>query len=100
MIRKVVFMENYKAETYGERIADTYDNWYSSPDESSIAMLSDLRIAAAYWNWESELDMMARVAGMKLVDRWGDWERGVFSVQQKVPFSVFTEILTVRIYEY
>ncbi|MCD4774621.1 MAG: class I SAM-dependent methyltransferase [Candidatus Aegiribacteria sp.] len=35
-------MENYKAETYGDRIADTYDNWYSSPEESSITLLSDL----------------------------------------------------------
>jgi len=31
------------------------------------------------YTWPSELDMMARAAGMKLVDRWGDWERGPFS---------------------
>lgn len=35
-------MKNYKAETYGDRIADIYDNWYSSPDDSSITLLSDL----------------------------------------------------------
>ncbi len=35
-------MEKYDAETYGERIADIYDDWYSSPDESSINLLSDL----------------------------------------------------------
>lgn len=35
-------MKNYKADTYGERIADIYDNWYSSPEDSSIALLSDL----------------------------------------------------------
>lgn len=35
-------MENYKAETYGDRIADIYDNWYGSPDDSSITLLSDL----------------------------------------------------------
>ena len=35
-------MEEYRPETYGEKIADIYDDWYSSPDESSIALLSDL----------------------------------------------------------
>lgn len=35
-------MENYKAETYGKKIADIYDSWYSSVGESSIALLSDL----------------------------------------------------------
>ncbi|MEN8209392.1 MAG: methyltransferase domain-containing protein [Candidatus Fermentibacteria bacterium] len=35
-------MEKYQPETYGEKIADIYDDWYSSPDESSIALLSDL----------------------------------------------------------
>ena len=35
-------MEKYQPETYGEKIADIYDDWYSSPDESSISLLSDL----------------------------------------------------------
>ncbi len=35
-------MEKYRPETYGEKIADVYDDWYSSPDESSITLLSDL----------------------------------------------------------
>ncbi len=35
-------MENFKVETYGERIADIYDNWYSSPEELSVALLCDL----------------------------------------------------------
>lgn len=35
-------MENYQDKTYGEKIADIYDNWYSSPEESSIALLCDL----------------------------------------------------------
>ncbi len=35
-------MEKYRPETYGEKIADIYDDWYSSPDESSISLLSGL----------------------------------------------------------
>ena len=35
-------MKNYTPETYGERIAGVYDTWYNSPDEASIALLSEL----------------------------------------------------------
>lgn len=41
------------------------------------------------YTWPSELDMMARVAGMKLVDRWGDWERGAFSSSSVRHISVY-----------
>ena len=29
--------------------------------------------------WPSELDLMARIAGMRLVDRWADWDRSPFT---------------------
>lgn len=29
--------------------------------------------------WPSELDLMARLAGMRLVERWEDWERSPFT---------------------
>jgi Methyltransferase domain len=29
--------------------------------------------------WHSELDLMARVAGMRLVERWGSWSRDPFT---------------------
>ena len=35
-------MENYLDDTYGEKIADIYDDWYSSPDEVNITLLSEL----------------------------------------------------------
>jgi len=35
-------MEKYNAETYGQRIADIYDDWYPSPEGPSIALLSEL----------------------------------------------------------
>lgn len=41
------------------------------------------------YTWPSELDMMARVAGMKLADRWGDWERGVFSSTSGKHISIY-----------
>ena len=33
-------MEKYGAETYGERIAEVYDNWYPAADEDCIAFLA------------------------------------------------------------
>ncbi len=39
--------------------------------------------------WPSELDMMARVAGMKLIDRWGDWEREPFTSSSTKHISVY-----------
>ena len=35
-------MGDYKEDTYGERIADVYDDWYQSYDELAVAVLSEL----------------------------------------------------------
>ena len=35
-------MDNYREDTYGERIAGIYDAWYSAVDEAAIATLSEL----------------------------------------------------------
>lgn len=35
-------MKNYSDDTYGERVAHTYDDWYKDVDDSAIDMLSSL----------------------------------------------------------
>jgi SAM-dependent methyltransferase len=35
-------MENYTKETYGERIAEIYDQWYSEFDPAAVATLAEL----------------------------------------------------------
>jgi SAM-dependent methyltransferase len=35
-------METYQEETYGDRIAGIYDDWYADYDEAAVAALSDL----------------------------------------------------------
>lgn len=35
-------MENYRAEMFGERFADVYDDWFPDADERMIARLSEL----------------------------------------------------------
>jgi len=39
--------------------------------------------------WPSELDLMARVAGMALSDRWSDWSREPFTSQSRSHVSVW-----------
>jgi SAM-dependent methyltransferase len=39
--------------------------------------------------WPSELDLMARLAGLVLQHRWGDWARGDFTAQSGHHVSVY-----------
>jgi SAM-dependent methyltransferase len=39
--------------------------------------------------WPSELDLMARIAGMKLHQRWSDWNRGPFTSHSHSHISVW-----------
>jgi Methyltransferase domain len=39
--------------------------------------------------WPSELDLMARIAGMRLRERWGGWKREGFSSASELHVSVY-----------
>lgn len=39
--------------------------------------------------WPSELDLMAKLAGLSLADRWADWHRSPFSVESTSHVSVW-----------
>ncbi len=39
--------------------------------------------------WPSELDLMARLAGLRLAHRWGGWDRTPFTMESDVHVSVF-----------
>ena len=39
--------------------------------------------------WPSELDLMARLAGMTLVERWSDWDRERFTAESRSHVSVW-----------
>jgi SAM-dependent methyltransferase len=41
------------------------------------------------WVWPSELDLMARIAGMELEARWGDWGRSPFGAGSDRHVSVW-----------
>jgi SAM-dependent methyltransferase len=39
--------------------------------------------------WPSELDLMARIAGLRLTERWGGWTREPFSARSENVISVY-----------
>jgi len=39
--------------------------------------------------WPSELDLMARVAGLRLEDRWADWDRSPFTSESDSQVAVY-----------
>ncbi|MBL0886026.1 class I SAM-dependent methyltransferase [Myceligenerans sp. I2] len=39
--------------------------------------------------WPAELDLMARIAGMRLVERWADWDRSPFTADSRKHVSVW-----------
>jgi hypothetical protein len=39
--------------------------------------------------WPSELDLMARIAGMRLEHRWGGWDREPFTGLSPAHVSVY-----------
>ncbi len=39
--------------------------------------------------WPSELDLMARLAGLRLRNRWADWRRSPFTAQSRSHVSVY-----------
>ncbi|MCA5892568.1 class I SAM-dependent methyltransferase [Isoptericola sp. NEAU-Y5] len=39
--------------------------------------------------WPSELDLMARIAGLRLVHRWADWDRSPFTAESRSHVSVW-----------
>ena len=42
--------------------------------------------------WPSELDLMARVAGIRVQDRWADWHRAPFTSESDSQVAVFEKV--------
>ncbi|MFC7596662.1 hypothetical protein ACFQU3_15195 [Terrabacter sp. GCM10028922] len=41
--------------------------------------------------WPSELDLMARIAGLTLRDRWADWTKAPFTAESESHVSVWSK---------
>ncbi len=47
--------------------------------------------------WPAELDLMARLAGMQLRERWSDWSRAPFTSESRSHVSVWEKVATSAI---
>lgn len=50
---------------------------------------TQLRPVHLRYAWPSELDLMARLAGLELRDRWGGWDRSPFTASSGMHISVY-----------
>jgi len=39
--------------------------------------------------WPSELDLMARIAGLQLRERWAGWQREAFTAESRSHVSIY-----------
>jgi SAM-dependent methyltransferase len=61
-------------------------------DESHVALTRDgvrLSPIVTRYAWPSEIDLMARIAGLRLVDRWGGWKQEPFTADSRRHISVY-----------
>ena len=47
---------------------------------------------AMRYAWTAEIDLMARLAGLTLVDRWGGWDRRPFDARSRMHVSVYQKL--------
>ena len=62
-----------------------YSSYYLIFEDQSVRQV---RVSFRY-AWPSELDLMARLAGMRLRDRWSSWDGKPFTASSKTHVSVY-----------
>lgn len=63
----------------------TWSHHYSSEDGETYRR----RSIPFRYAWPAELDLMARIAGLRLRDRWSDWDRSAFTAESTKHVSVW-----------
>lgn len=61
-------------------------------EESHVSLSAEgvrLNPVVQRYAWPSELDLMARIAGLRLKERWGGWEREPFNADSSAHVSVY-----------
>jgi hypothetical protein len=61
-------------------------------DESHVRLSREgvrLNPIVTRYAWPSELDLMARIAGLRLRERWGGWDREPFNASSRTHVSVY-----------
>ena len=80
---------------HGRMSFDTYDVVTQGLVSNHFVLDNDGRVSSfpveGRYAWPSELDLMARLAGMRLTDRWAGWEREPFTSLSGSHVSVYTK---------
>jgi SAM-dependent methyltransferase len=73
-------------------------HWRIVDDDSDDTGAKRARVFSApyRWVWPSELDLMARIAGMRLRERWGGWRREPFTGDSRSHVSVWEKPILGR----
>jgi hypothetical protein len=70
----------------------TYDPVTQWHEETHVRLMRDsvrLFPIVCRYVWPSEMDLMARLAGLRLKERWGGWNGEPFTATSKLHVSVF-----------
>ncbi len=67
-------------------------------EESHVVLTAEggvrLHPIVTRYAWPAELDLMARIAGLRLSERWGDWRRHPFTADSRLHVSVYERART------
>lgn len=74
-------------DEYDVATQQTWSHHYSSTDGETYHR----RSIPFRYVWPAELDLMARIAGMRLQDRWADWDRSPFTAESTKHVSVWVK---------
>jgi SAM-dependent methyltransferase len=77
-------MSYYVYDVVTQRLGGQH--YYFTDDGQVEASPTEMRYA-----WPAELDLMARLAGMRLEDRWGGWKREPFTALSPSHVSVYVK---------
>jgi SAM-dependent methyltransferase len=72
----------YEEYDLASQIAISHHHWILDGGHQQYA-------SAHRYLWPAELDLMARIAGMKLRERWADWNRAPFTSDSRSHISVW-----------
>jgi SAM-dependent methyltransferase len=77
--------ERHSFDQYDVTTQILYSHHYWHHDDGTYEVHS----APYRYVWPAELDLMARIAGLRLRDRWGDWDRSAFTATSEQHVSVW-----------
>lgn len=76
------YFEAAIARSYEAKWPESHHYWITGGQVETFS-------APVRYVWPSELDLMARLAGMILRERWSDWQRAPFTSDSRSHISVW-----------